>query len=70
MAEGKPEWLREKEAERARRRGFKRCINCRIGGDPCGYTKNTGKGRRIMYRCRKFPSVKFHDESFACEHYM
>lgn len=66
----KPEWLSERERAKARQRSFKRCINCKVGGDPCGYTTGTGKNRRVMYRCRKFPSVTFHDETWACEHYV
>jgi len=37
----KPEWLSERERAKARQRSFKRCINCKVGGDPCGYTTGT-----------------------------
>lgn len=66
----KPEWLSERERAKARQRSFKRCINCKVGGDPCGYTTGTGKNRKVMYRCRKFPSVTFYDGTWACEHYV
>lgn len=65
----KPDWLAERERKNASRRAFKRCITCAVGGDPCGYTTGTGKDRKVMYRCHRFPSVTFYDKTWACEHY-
>ena len=62
----KPDWLRERE----RQRKYRRCFTCSAGGDPCGRTNRLGdRGRLVMYRCRKFPSITFYEDTFACEHY-
>lgn len=64
----KPDWLREREGERDRRRPFKRCMNCEVGGDVCGQTNYLPKeGRLNMYRCRKHPTIKFWRDTLACE---
>lgn len=61
----KPEWLKNNE----RLRKLKRCIYCEHRGQPCGYTKNAGHGRMVMYQCNKLPNQKFHEETFACEYF-
>lgn len=62
----KPDWLKSREFQHP---GFPRCVTCNAGGDPCGYTKNTGHGRMVMYRCRRHPSVVFYRETLACMDY-
>lgn len=62
----KPKWLADRDLEP---KGFKRCITCNAGGDPCGFTKNTGHGRMTMYRCRRHPTVVFYRETLACFDY-
>lgn len=49
-------------------RNVKLCINCRFLGEPCGYTNNTGDGRKVMYSC-PHSSVKIYDKTLACELY-
>lgn len=66
---GKPDWLLAQEYEKNASRGFKRCVNCANKGRACGLTKNVGKGRMIMYQCKKFPHIQFHEETYACQSY-
>lgn len=68
---GKPDWLLAKERDDEASRGFKRCVNCANKGEPCGLTKKLGNGRpqMIMYRCKKFPHIEFHKETYACQSY-
>lgn len=65
----KPSWLvrREQEVPHA----YKRCVNCKHAGEPCGTTNNlgTGIGRVRMYRCRKHPGIQFYFRTYACVDY-
>lgn len=67
----KPEWMVTAEAERSRteRKAFRKCMTCKNAGAPCGLTKNAGKGRMVMYECRRFPGVTFHQDTLACSSY-
>lgn len=57
-----------KRQEPTRLRNVKLCINCKFLGEPCGYTNNTGDGRKVMYSC-PHSSVKIYDKTLACELY-
>lgn len=64
----KPDWLKEREQSDAGRLRFRRCMNCKVGGDLCGQTNYIPKvGRLNMYRCRRHPTVVFYRETYACE---
>lgn len=62
----KPGWMKAREGEMPNR--FKLCINCKFLGEPCGYTNNTGDGRKVMYSC-PHSSVRIYDKTLACELY-
>lgn len=65
----KPEWLVRRESEV--RRAFKHCVTCEHKGAQCGLTNNLGKGRgRLpMYECSLHPTVRFYEDTYACEDY-
>jgi len=61
----KPDWLKRQEREH---RGYRRCMQCDAGADPCGQTNYIpGQGRLTMYRCRRHPTVVFYRDTYACE---
>lgn len=67
----KPAWLVEVEAARDKRRRFKRCINCRYVGKPCGLTNPIkGVGKATMYECAKHPKTPpLYFDTLACVDY-
>ena len=53
-------------------RRYRRCVNCKHKGEPCGLTNYIDKQykRATMYRCRLHPQVMpFHFKTLACEDY-
>lgn len=62
----KPDWMQRNE--NSLRIRFRRCIDCKHVGDPCGKTNymGSGKGREVMYQCRLHPTVKLYSKTYAC----
>ena len=63
----KPNWLKREESHRR----FKKCVNCKHKGEKIGFTNYVDKdvGRLTIYRCKKHPSIEFHEREYACEDY-
>jgi hypothetical protein len=67
----KPKWLEDAEREHGRtdRKAVRLCVNCANKGPACGLTNRTSSGRMVMYECRKFRGVTFHEKTYACSSY-